>query len=414
MLSAYPSQYLALLEDPKGSGRDMLISSLGQTEHCSHREDAQDFLATWRNSLTQKTYQSTAIQCFIYANYEAVALFEDKINQPKTQTAAPHLVLHYPDWSMVFEHETQMIELCSNQNEKELDFLQNLLYQAQVPFNRKAIKKPSSIVESDDLQYQQAVKKVRSYIYAGDVFQSNIARFWQTPFPEKDLLDLYAALRSENPAPFSCYVDLPDIKILSASPERLFSLSHDGVVQTRPIAGTRKRGKGDDDVLLCSELLLSEKERAEHIMMVDLERNDLGRVCEPGSVHVDECMVIERYATVQHIVSNIQATLKKDHDVVDLFCAMFPGGTITGCPKLRCMQIIHELEAQARGPYTGGVGYIAWDGSADMNILIRTFWHDHGQLHWAAGAGIVADSDPLLEKLETEHKAEGLMRAFQA
>lgn len=412
LLSAQPNQYLALLEDPKGSGKDILISASGQRMHCDHRDEAQDFLAQWRKKLSKKTHTSTAVQCFIYANYEAVSLFEDKVAEPKTQTAVPHLVLHYPDWSMVFENDAQLVELCSKKSEEELDVLQNLLEKKSIPFQPEKVFKPENIEESDVLQYRQAVEKVRSYIYAGDVFQSNIARYWHANFPKKDLLSLYASLRINNPAPFACYVQLPKMTLLSASPERLFSLSHDGMVQTRPIAGTRKRGDGEDDDVLCSELLLSEKERAEHIMMVDLERNDLGRVCQPGSVHVDECMVVERYATVQHIVSNIQARLKEEHDVIDLFCAMFPGGTITGCPKVRCMQIIHELEPQARGPYTGGVGYIAWDGSADMNILIRSFWHDHEKLHWAAGAGIVADSDPLLEKQETEHKAEGLMRAF--
>ena len=148
-------------------------------------------------------------------------------------------------------------------------------------------------------------------------------------------------------------------------------------------------------------------------MLVDLERNDLGRVCIPGSVEVNEAMVVEGYATVQHIVSNVRGRLREGVGLVDVFRAMFPGGTITGCPKVRCMEIIHQLERRARGPYTGEVGFSSWDGSADLNILIRTFWHHDGRLHWAAGAGIVADSDAACELKETEHKAEGLMRALQ-
>ena len=148
-------------------------------------------------------------------------------------------------------------------------------------------------------------------------------------------------------------------------------------------------------------------------MLVDLERNDLGRVCEPGSVEVNERMTVERYSTVQHIVSNVRGRLAEGMDIVDIFRAMFPGGTITGCPKVHCMEIIHEMEQQARGPYTGGIGYVGWDGSADMNILIRTFWHYRGVLNWAAGAGIVADSDPEAELEETGHKAEGLLRALR-
>jgi len=218
-------------------------------------------------------------------------------------------------------------------------------------------------------------------------------------------------------APFTSIVNISTgsnkpLQLISASPERLFRLHPNGDVDARPIAGTRRRGEGDKDDSLKAELLLSEKERAEHIMLVDLERNDLGRVCKPGSVDVNEHMVIEQYATVQHIVSNVRGQLEQGHSVIDLFKAMFPGGTITGCPKVRCMEIIHELEHNARGPYTGGLGYVAWNGSADMNILIRTFWHHAGQLHWAAGAGIVADSDPEHELLETEHKAEGLLRAL--
>jgi len=225
-------------------------------------------------------------------------------------------------------------------------------------------------------------------------------------------------LRQVNPAPFACFARIPFaskhvMTLVSASPERLFRIDRQGVVDTRPIAGTRRRGEGEQDQSLRAELLLSEKERAEHIMLVDLERNDLGRVCKPGSVKVDECMQIEQYATVQHIVSNVCGRLADGVDAVEVFRAMFPGGTITGCPKIRCMQIIHELEPQARGPYTGGLGYIAWDGAADMNILIRTFWHCDETLHWAAGAGIVADSEPELELTETAHKAEGLLRAFQ-
>ena len=191
--------------------------------------------------------------------------------------------------------------------------------------------------------YQNAVLRVRDYIAAGDVFQANIARFWQAKVAAGDLLDLYTCLRRVNPAPFACWLRVVSdehepLTLMSASPERLVSMSSDGGVGTRPIAGTRRRAEGeDDDAALSAELLLSEKERAEHIMLVDLERNDLGRVCVPGSVHVDECMVIERYATVQHIVSNVQGKLAPGMDFVDLFKAMFPGGTITGCPKVRCM-----------------------------------------------------------------------------
>jgi len=207
-------------------------------------------------------------------------------------------------------------------------------------------------------------------------------------------------------------------KIVSASPERFLRLSGSRV-ETRPIAGTRKTGSGNESDRLQHELLLSSKERAEHIMLVDLERNDLGRICQPGTVEVNESMVVERYSTVQHIVSNVRGKLRPDVDLIDVLATMFPGGTITGCPKIRCMEIIHALEQGARGPYTGGIGYVGWDGAVDINILIRSFWMQHDPagtpttLHWAAGAGIVSDSDPLHEQHETEHKAAGLLAALE-
>jgi len=404
--------FAALLEDPKGVGIDLLVSTSGESVRCSTSCESDHFFREWRNRLQRKACDVKSVQCLIYAAYEAVTLLEDKVPAPKSQSTSPYLMLHYPEWSLVFHTEKKEIDLCTTSSEDVLDFLENLVHRTKPAVESVALSYPQNVMETSANCYQHAVEKARNYIHAGDVFQSNIARFWQVPFSQKYLLKLYASLRKNNPAPFSCYVKLPNINVLSASPERLFSLSNDCVVQARPIAGTRQRGEGEDDQLLSAELLLSEKERAEHIMMVDLERNDLGRVCEPGSIEVNECMVIERYTTVQHIVSNIRAKLRTDQDVVDLFRTMFPGGTITGCPKIRCMQIIHELESQARGAYTGGVGYIAWDGSADMNILIRTFWHEDNTLHWAAGAGIVADSDPVMETTETEHKVAGLMRAF--
>jgi anthranilate synthase component 1 len=300
----------------------------------------------------------------------------------------------------------------------QLDQLLVMLEQAQCQHEQASTYSSPSAKASVTTAgaYKYAVRQVKEYIAAGDIFQANIARFWHMPFAEKDLPALYARLRQVNPAPFSTFAciesDQELLYILSASPERLFRITSQGKVDTRPIAGTRRRGHGGYDEILSAELLLSEKERAEHIMLVDLERNDMGRVCEPGTVEVDERMVIERYATVQHIVSNVRGKLADSKDVVDIFRAMFPGGTITGCPKIHCMEIIHELENNARGPYTGGLGYVAWDGSADMNILIRTFWHYDGKLHWAAGAGIVADSNPEHELIETEHKAEGLLRAL--
>ena len=340
--------------------------------------------------------------------YEAATLFED-LPKPKHQKNSTLIWRHQPEWSLCFDDATRKIYLSSTVSENELDILEDLLGNTTQPEPT-----PISIGQVQEVifDYRKAVNAVKTYIQAGDIFQANIARFWSSQLAKADLFALYSKLRAVNPAPFSCFVEADDLTIVSASPERLFSISSDGEVSARPIAGTRKRSEGEADDALEDELLLSEKERAEHIMLVDLERNDLGRVCEAGSIHVDECMVIEKYATVQHIVSNVRGKLAQGYDLLDVLAAKFPGGTITGCPKVRCMEIIHELEPQARGAYTGGVGYMAWDSSVDMNILIRTFWHEDESLHWAAGAGIVADSVPEHEQVETEHKVAGLLRAF--
>jgi len=385
------------------------VSKAGISSALKNKQQHDTFFSDWRKHIaTSASINFPTLQCVFYLAYEAGVLFE-YLPEPKHQENSTLIWRHQPEWSLCFDDETQKVYLSSTVSENELDILQDLLGNTTQPA-------PTSIsigqVQETIFDYRKAVNAVKTYIQAGDIFQANIARFWSSPLPKPDLLALYTKLRVVNPAPFSCFVETDDVTIISASPERLFSISLDGEVSARPIAGTRKRSEGEADDALQDELLLSEKERAEHIMLVDLERNDLGRVCEAGSIHVDECMVIEKYATVQHIVSNVRGKLAAGLDMLDVLAAKFPGGTITGCPKVRCMEIIHELEPQARGPYTGGVGYMAWDGSVDMNILIRTFWHQDETLHWAAGAGIVADSVPEHEQVETEHKVEGLLRAL--
>lgn len=406
---SFKDKFSAILEDPKGDGKQFLVSKAGVSRWLQQGDDAEVFFDAWKQRIQPACCDFPAIQQLIYAAYEVCGVLEH-LPEPKSLPVGGLLWLHEPEWSICFDHASNTVFLASRISEQQLDDIEYLLGRVKSPILSDKLVVSETHETSND--YCAAVEQVKQYIRAGDVFQANIARFWQMSFEKEQLSNLYQQLRSVNPAPFSCFLDTGDLSIISASPERLFSLSSDGIAETRPIAGTRRRSEGDEDAVLRDELLLSDKECAEHIMLVDLERNDLGRVCEPGSVQVNERMAIEQYTTVQHIVSNVRGKLAEGHDVVDLFQAMFPGGTITGCPKVRCMEIIHELEHQARGPYTGGVGYIAWDGSADMNILIRSFWHDGGKLHWAAGAGIVADSDPEKERLETEHKAEGLLRAL--
>lgn len=264
---------------------------------------------------------------------------------------------------------------------------------------------------SSQAEFEGMVARALEYIRAGEIYQANVSqRFtaeWEGPaFP------LYRILRRMNPSPFACFLSWKDLAVVSCSPERLVQ-AQDGRVSTRPIAGTRPRGTTpDEDALNSLELLTSDKERAEHIMLVDLERNDVGRVCRPGSVCVDELLALESYSHVIHIVSNISGLLRRDADAVDVIRAMFPGGTITGCPKVRCMEILRELEPVARGLYTGSLGYLGFDGAMDLNIAIRTMVLQDHRLSFHAGAGIVADSDPTREYQETLAKAGALMEAL--
>lgn len=271
---------------------------------------------------------------------------------------------------------------------------------------------PTTIDEDPDARFLDGVRRVLDYLAAGDVFQANLSRGWRARFDAPlDPAALYARLRQHNPAPFAGLFAGDGWAVASASPERLVSIRGD-VVETRPIAGTRARFEGDDDAARIGELVGHPKERAEHVMLVDLERNDLGRVCTPGSVEVDELMCVESYAHVHHIVSNVRGRLRDGATPGEVIAAVFPGGTITGCPKVRCMQIIAELEGQGRGAYTGAMGWLNRDGDLDLNILIRSAEVEGHEARFRTGAGIVADSDPQRELDETRAKARGTLRAL--
>ena len=267
--------------------------------------------------------------------------------------------------------------------------------------------------EENEDKFINGVKACLDYIVAGDVFQVNLSREWQYKLTnEIDSAIIYRALKNSNPAPFSALIQYENFSIVSSSPERLFSV-HEGVLQTRPIAGTHPRGQGSKDEAQKEGLISHPKEIAEHVMLLDLERNDMGRVCEYGSVFVNEVMTLETYPYVHHIVSNIKGKLKERVTIKGIVQALFPGGTITGCPKVRCMQIISELEQMPRGSYTGSLGYLSQDGKMDFNILIRSFVHTDKKLTFRAGAGIVYDSIPERELAETKHKAAGLVKILQ-
>ena len=274
----------------------------------------------------------------------------------------------------------------------------------------------ASIHEEPDRVHLDRVTRAKEYIRAGDIYQANLSRPWRITLAE-DMTpaDLYDILCTANPAPFAALAQWRGASILSSSPERLARISGDRRIETRPIAGTRPRSRRPGgDVAEMTELAAHPKERAEHVMLIDLERNDLGRVCEAGSVRVDEFMSIESYAHVHHIVSNVSGRLRADVTPVGALRAVFPGGTITGCPKVRCMEIIAELEATGRGAYTGSLGFLGRDGTMDSNILIRTMTLAGRQVDLRAGGGIVADSIPERELEETRAKARGLLAVYGA
>lgn len=267
------------------------------------------------------------------------------------------------------------------------------------------------VTEEDPALYIQRVLRAKEYIRAGDIYQVNLSRPWHVQ-PAADAALLYERLRARNPAPFAALVQWDDVSILSSSPERLLRVSG-REVDTRPIAGTRPRTRRPgEDAPEAAALVAHPKERAEHIMLIDLERNDLGRVCEAGTVTVNELMVTETYAHVHHIVSNVQGRLREGVTPIGALKAVFPGGTITGCPKFRCMQIIAELEGQGRGAFYGSLGYLTPGGDMDLNILIRTMTLERSQITLRTGGGIVADSDPERELNETRAKARGMLAVF--
>ncbi len=261
--------------------------------------------------------------------------------------------------------------------------------------------------------FESMVRRAQGFIAAGDIFQANLSHRISGPWSGSPWA-LYRRLRRVNPSSFACFLSAPELSLVSCSPERLVQVQGRRIV-TRPIAGTRPRGRRPEEDLMNSiELLLSDKERAEHLMLVDLARNDLGRVCRFGSVEVDEMMGLEDYSHVIHLVSNVQGLLRDDVDAVDVIRAVFPGGTITGCPKVRSMEIIQMLEPIRRGFYTGSCGYLGFDGAIDLNILIRTLVIQGDAASFHVGAGIVADSRPEREYRETLAKAGALLKALEA
>jgi anthranilate synthase component I len=427
----YPEQFPLLLQSVAGgnalsrwdmllwhSGEGLCANADGQVNDLTGINVSNDFLAALDAEFLKHKKDSIDTELpfkggwALFFAYELAAQIEIKLKLKQDDQRRPlALALRCPA-ALLFDRLNQKLVAVA-ETQAALDSVLNLLSQSKsVDFQTWV--SPSHIEESDPQQFIDGVLRVKEYLAAGDVFQVNLSRGWtaifdQAPSPSV----LYQRLCESNPAPFAGLLRWKDWAMISSSPERLVSVNQD-TVQTRPIAGTRPRFAGDDDAQRIQELIGHPKERAEHIMLIDLERNDLGRVCTPGSVRVDELMIVETYAHVHHIVSNVRGELRADVTPGEVIRAVFPGGTITGCPKVRCMEIIAELEQTARGAYTGAVGYLNRDGDMDLNILIRSLWTQGNEVHWRAGAGLVMDSDPQHELDETRAKARGLLRALGA
>ncbi len=388
--------------------------------------DAQD--ARWRDEAYAHTDQDTQLPFrggwFLYLSYELAGQIEPRLRLPAPIIPTPIALATRFRSAVIRDHRGNCLWLVTEAGAHErLDELaQDIAQIIAQPEAGAAFDEPElpelTLTEDSADRYLAMVRRTLAYIRAGDIFQANLARTWTARFSEAVAPSrLYRRLRTRNPGPFNGLATWPEHAIISSSPERLVRVrgTH---IDTRPIAGTRPRGQGlVDDAALSRELMAHPKERAEHIMLIDLERNDLGRVCIPGSVRVDEFMVLESYAHVHHIVSNVRGELRTGITPGAVIRALFPGGTITGCPKVRCMEIIAELEGSGtqghgRGAYTGAIGYLNSDGDMDLNILIRTLEQRDVQVELRAGAGIVADSDPERELAETRAKARGLLLAL--
>jgi anthranilate synthase component 1 len=352
--------------------------------------------------------------CVFHIGYEVAACFEPKLRLPRPgPEALPDITVWAVDQAIVLD------ATCGKAWCVALDQATATALAREAERPRTVVRPYAEGLASSEAEapqrYRDGVAAVLDYLLAGDAFQVNLSRGWRLRLAESASgAALHAAMRLHNAAPFSALLHQDGASLVSASPERLVRVV-DGVVETRPIAGTRRRGRdADEDAALCGELSRNPKERAEHVMLIDLERNDLGRICRPGSVCVDELLALEHYASVHHLVSNIRGELSPDVGAARVLRAVFPGGTITGCPKVRVMEIIAELETVGRGSYTGSLGYVSRNGRMDSSILIRSLLARDDELVFRAGAGIVADSDPDAELAETEAKARGLLAGLGA
>ena len=363
-----------------------------------------------------------------YVGYDAVQQFEPTVaDSPEDDLGLPESIFFLADTMVIFDHKLRRLLVVSNAMLDEasspveayamavgrigalIGMLDRPLYVS--PLNGLAeIEVPEPCSNTTQAEYEEMVLKAKEYIAAGDAFQVVPSQRFEADFDGSNI-DLYRALRHINPSPYMFVYETPGFSLVGSSPE-VHVRAIDGRIDIRPIAGTRWRGKTkEEDDALAADLLADEKECAEHVMLIDLARNDVGRISEAGSVSVDDQMLVERYSHVMHIVSNVSGKLSPEHSSYDVLRSTFPAGTVSGAPKIRAMQIINSLEKNKRGTYSGAVGYFGWDGNHDSCIALRTCVLKDDKVYIQAGAGVVADSDPTYEYNETVNKAAAMMRA---
>lgn len=440
-LTQHSGRYSLLGSSPRiiftARGKDIEIEERGQKRHFTTQVDPLSELEALMKPF--RPHDSPALPVFHggavgYLAYDMVRFFEPTLPPPpKDELGLPDMVFMITDTVLVFDHRTRRLSIIANVHTDEhadlkkayewaktqigdvMNKLERPLaskpLQAFAPLSHEQLPAPSGNTTREE--YEDMVRKMKEYIAAGDIFQGVPSQRFETAY-SGSTIDLFRALRHVNPSPYMFCLDFPQGFALVGSSPEVHVKCMDGRIDIRPIAGTRWRGKTQaEDDALAQDLLHDPKERAEHIMLVDLARNDVGRVAEYGSVHVSDLMVIERYSHVMHIVSNVDGRLRPDKSAYDVMRATFPAGTVSGSPKVRAMEIINECEKSKRCAYAGAVGYFGFDGNLDSCIALRTCVVKDGKAYVQAGAGVVADSDPAYEYRETINKATGMLRAIE-
>ncbi len=415
-------------------GKDISLTENGET--CKWRADSENDVLSELEALMAQYKPATHGDAppfyggaVGYMSYDAVKQFEPSItSSPEDDLGLPDALFMIADTVLIFDHKLRRLLVVANafvdddENlpeeayEEALSRVEEMISQLDVPLHISPLNGLTEYEVSDpesnttQEEYEGMVLKAKEYIASGDVFQVVPSQRFETVF-DGEPVDLYRALRHVNPSPYMFILQFDDFSLVGSSPE-VHVRAIDGQLDIRPIAGTRWRGKTEaEDDALAADLLADEKECAEHLMLVDLARNDVGRIAKHASVSVDDFMIVERYSHVMHIVSNVSGHLDEKYSAYDALRSTFPAGTVSGAPKIRAMQIINELEKNKRGSYSGAVGYFGWDGGHDSCITLRTCLLKNGKAYVQAGAGVVADSDPTYEYEETRNKAMGMIRA---